>query len=867
MRPTPTPSPPSRRQRLLRRTRAVLALGLVAAASFGLALYLRSRPTAYRPDEKPDDIKNSLALALPPDAPRPQLTDVTRESGLAGFRNFAGPRSSQLPEDMGPGLAWGDFDNDGDDDLFLVAAGAALGAAAPDLPASELYRNLGHGTFEKVAAFPETRLRGCGAAWGDYDGDGFLDLVVAGYNALQLFHNEGGTGVFKADPRIPSSPGFWTSVAWGDFDQDRRLDLYACQYVRYVEDPSNRARISDQIGTAVPFTLNPASYEPGLNALFHQNPDGSFADVAAQLGVQNPAGRSLGAIWHDLDADGRLDLYVANDLSDNVLFHNVGGRFEDLSHSAWVADYRSAMGLAIGDFDRDGDDDLHITHWVAQENALYQSQWSDLNPMPADGVKFSPKHPLRFIDVADQQGLGQIALPYVGWGTEFADLDQDGWLDLLVANGSTLENDSASPRRLEPQESFLFWNQQGRHFHNLAPLAPALASPHVSRGLAVTDVDGDGDLDFAIADLGEGVRLLRNDMAKGHWLKVRLKSLNTESKPVGFGDGSTAIVTIQGARLRRTVDSVSYLSQSSHTLHWGLGGATRVDRLQILWQAGNVQQFENLEVDATYDVFENGTLTKHPNELAASAAISPATSTMPPRSDRERTKEFWIKQRAAMDALKARQDFDEASRLFREALALNPDHEDSRYYLGHCLASLGQPEAALAELDELRRRNPASHRAWQQWGSLRAAFARTQVDLLDAERSVDHARQLNPEETGALLLLAEIQLLLGHPDLAEARLIEAVRTNPKAVGGFFLLGYVAWKRGQNTRAAEYLAQTRTALGPDWTPKGTTSEGDARRRQFVESTPLTRFWTEWSGAADPAAAFARLDARLTPHPDR
>jgi hypothetical protein len=553
---------------------------------------------------------------------------VTQSAGLAAFRAFAGDRTSQLPEDMGPGAAWGDFDNDGDDDLFLVSAGGPLNVPSEKLLPCELYENLGNGAFRKVVKFPDVRIHGMGAAWGDYDGDGYLDLAVSGYNALLLFHNESGTGRFVRDARLPKRKGFYAGVTWGDFDNDRDLDLYVCGYVQYVESESDRARGSDQLGTFVPYTLNPASYTPALNLLFRNGGDGTFTEVAQELGVQNPTGRSLGALWHDFDDDGWLDLYVANDISDNVFYRNLHGQFEDISHAAWVADYRSAMGLAAGDYNRDGDDDLFVTHWVAQENALYDNVWADFNAGAAravstptassavsgkvsepvseiadknSGVSHSPTHPLtrspqeqnpelasgpaaakyplRFMDIADRRGLGQIALQFVGWGTEFVDFDADGWLDLIVANGNTLESDGPPPKRLKPQESFLFWNGGGEHFYDLAPLSKPLSEPHDSRGLAVSDYDNDGDMDILFVHLDGGVQLLRNDMQTGHWLKARLRSRLKNGAPLGHGDGAKLIAHIPGAALRRTVSSASYLSQSSHEIHFGLGKAAVVERL------------------------------------------------------------------------------------------------------------------------------------------------------------------------------------------------------------------------------------------------------------------------------------------------
>ncbi|MCB1035875.1 MAG: VCBS repeat-containing protein, partial [Acidobacteria bacterium] len=352
-----------RRQRRLKRT--ALVLGAVAGAVVALTFLLlrASQPETRKPGEALPEITERLSRGLPAEAPQPRFRDVTAEAGLGGFVSFAGKRTSQLPEDMGAGAAWGDFDGDGDDDLFLVSAGGALTLPAAELAPSALYENLGDGTFRHRTDFPETRIVGMAAAWGDYDGDGRLDLVVTGYKSLLLFHNEGGS--FVRDDRLEAPEGYWAGASWGDFDGDRDLDLYVCGYVRYLEDAGESRGTSEQYGAAVPYTLNPASFEPEVNLLF-QNEGGSFTEVAGPWGVSNPEGRSLTALWHDFDDDGRLDLYVANDISDNALFLNRGDVFEDVSLAAWVADYRGAMGLAAGDWNRDGDDDLFVTHWLAQ---------------------------------------------------------------------------------------------------------------------------------------------------------------------------------------------------------------------------------------------------------------------------------------------------------------------------------------------------------------------------------------------------------------------------------------------------------------------------------------------------------------------
>jgi tetratricopeptide (TPR) repeat protein len=907
--------PLSPRRRRLRLTMTVLSVVALLGTAAGALIYFKTRPTQYRPDEQSADITSELARNLPPETPKPRFIDGTRAAGLSEFRNFTGARTSEMPEDIGPGLAWADFDNDGDDDLFLVSAGGALNVPEHQLQPCALFENLGDGTFRRVAAFPDTRIHGNGAAWGDYDGDGFLDLVVSGYNALRLFHNEpaeSGGRKFVRDARLPNPPGFWTGVSWGDYDNDRAPDLYVCGYIDYVVADEDRHKSSQQVGSMIPFTLNPASFKGGTNLLLHNNRDGRFTDVAPALKVTNPEGRSLGALWHDFDEDGWLDLYVANDISDNVFFLNTGGAFKDISHPALVADYRSAMGLAVGDYNRDGDDDMFVSHWVAQENALYDNTWADFNVKP--GARLSPAaaapnktdaagsqrasspltnsianrqsgianptYPLRFMDIADQKGLGQIALPYVGWGTEFVDFDGDGWLDLVVANGNTLEEDGPAPKKLKPQDTLLFWNRRGEYFHNVAPLHSGLSEKHVSRGLAVADFDRDGDMDFIIADLGEGVRLFRNDMQTGHWLKTRLRSRNHLGKPIGFGDGAKVIAHLGDVRLRRGVSSVSYLSQSSRTLHFGLGATTKVDRLEVRWHTGGTNFFENLDADATYEITEGESALRklapergvhaassHTSSSAVGISTAPSENSTLKRpegrapTDKQRTLDFWNKQRAAMDAMKVEKDNTKAIPLFREALALNPAHEDSLYYLATCLASQGDTDGALAQLAELKRINSQSQRAFAQWGTLRAISAKSPADLLAAEESLARAHAINPEETGALLVLGEVALLRGDNKLADERLAAACRTNPKAVGGFFLRGYLAWKRGDNAAATKFLEDTRTALGNDWQPKGATSEGDVKQKQHVEKTPLTPFWEGWDGSTEPARCFTKLDGHL------
>ncbi len=860
----------TRRQRL-RRVTALLAGALVLAAVIGTLAYRLNRPQVRRPGEALSDITEHLRKDLPADAPAPRLVDVTDTAGLGGFKNFAGERSSQLPEDMGCGAAWGDFDNDGDDDLFLVSAGGALTLPRSEWLPSRLYENLGDGRFEQVEDFPELKIAGMGAAWGDADGDGWLDLAVTGYRSLLFFRNR--EGRLERDPSLPELEGYWSGVSWADFDHDRDLDLYVSGYVRYVEEAGDERRVTEQYGAAVPYTLNPASFEPERNLLFENRGAGDdgairFREVAVELGVSNPEGRSLGALWHDFDDDGWLDLYIANDISDNALYLNRQDTFEDAGLRAWVADYRGAMGIAAGDWNRDGDDDLFITHWIAQENALYDSRLADLRRARADGgaggdggKTTAPPVQLNFSDMAVPLGLGQIALHFVGWGTAFADFDGDGWLDLVVANGSTIEDDRI-PKGLKPQQDFFLWNQRGEFFHDLAPLDEVLGSPSVSRGLALSDYDRDGDLDLLVVRLGEGVKLLRNDMQQGHWLELRLKSrVAPAGEPRGFGDGATVVARVGDVELRRSVTGASYLSQSTRTVHFGLGAAARVDRLEVRWLGGEPQVFTALDADAVWELVEGEPEPRRLSGRAVAETAAPGAPAAEAMDERQRLLAFWKTQRAAMDAMKIDGDVPRAAELFRQALALNPDHQDSRYYLANMLAQLGHLDEALDELDRLRRDHPMSHRAHKQWGVLRALTATGRADVDAAGEALERALEINREETGSLLVLGEIALLQGDPELADERFELACRTNPKAVGGFFLRGYVAWKRGDGEAATELLRAAQDARGEAWKPEGAVAEGDVASRMHREETPLARFWEAWDGTPDPQTAYGPLDGRL------
>jgi tetratricopeptide (TPR) repeat protein len=318
---------------------------------------------------------------------------------------------------------------------------------------------------------------------------------------------------------------------------------------------------------------------------------------------------------------------------------------------------------------------------------------------------------------------------------------------------------------------------------------------------------------------------------------------------------------VGAAALRRAISPASYLSQSSAVVHFGLGAADVVDRLEIRWPGGETSTVGPLRANRTWEITEG---VAEPREVPGSAREAWPTAASTPSSpldDRARVQAFWDTQRQAMRALKVDRDLVRAVTLLREALAYDPAHEDSRYYLATTLAALGEVEAALGELETLRRRNPQSHRAWARWGVLRALTSRAPADLAAAEASLERARAVNPEETGALLALGEIALLRGDRALAETRLNAVCATNPRASGGWFLLGYLHWKRGDAGGASDRLKRTRESLSPDWKPRGSTAEGDVAAQAHEDLTPLSRFLDGWTGSERPAEAYATLDRDL------
>ncbi len=591
-----------RRQRLVVLTggAAVLVTGLLVVF-LGL---LSSGESTYIPGERIEGLTADLVRSLPDNYPKVHFRDVSEEAGIR-FEHFPFTRTSRLPEDMGSGAAWGDYNNDGWLDLYVVNQSGSLGSSPEDIAQSQahahLYRNNRDGTFTEVSkeAGMDFRGVGMGAAWGDYDNDGWPDLIVTAYGRNVLYHNNG-NGTFtdvSQQAGINGPEGFWAGASWGDYDRDGDPDLYLCGYVQYTSATTQKTSL--QYETEMPVSLNPSSFRPERNLLYRNNGDGTFTEVAVQAGVDDPAGRSLSASWCDFDEDGWPDLYVANDVSDNVFFRNNGdGTFQEISHRALVADYRGAMGIAAGDWDNDGDMDMFVTHWIAQENALYNNLKTQL-----DTLQLSAANAVKFMDVADRYGLGQIALDYVGFGTGFFDYNNDGQLDIFVTNGSTIQQNT-NPQLLDPMQDQLFWNAgPDEGFYDVSPVSgPAFRQELVGRGMAIGDYDNDGAPDIFVVNNQGPAQLLRNEGGnKQNWLTLALRGTDSNHSGIGSRVRLYAGGTVQS---RQIGAQSSYLSQHSLRAHFGLGDATAVDSVRIFWPSGRQQALRNVRANQILTVTE-----------------------------------------------------------------------------------------------------------------------------------------------------------------------------------------------------------------------------------------------------------------------
>ena len=542
--------------------------------------------------------------AAAPAAARPIVfTDVTEAAGVRFVHDNGASSERYLPETMGSGVAIFDADGDGWPEIYFASSLAVARLDAPPAGAATgaLYRNRGRGdgrgdgppdvTFEDVTAASGLGrpFLGMGTAVGDVDNDGDLDLLVTGVGGERLYLNRG-DGVFDDASAAwgLASEGFGSSAAFADIDGDGWLDLFAGRYVAWSPEGDLRCTPDGEHRSY----CTPEAYRGARNLLYRNRGGRRFEEVGAEAGVGVLEGKTLGVAVLDLDGDLDPDLAVANDTTRNFLYRNRGdGTFDEVGLEAGIAlghsgAPRGAMGIDAGDLDGDGDPDLVIGNFAQEMGAVYRQRRGGT-----------------FADDAPALGVGLPTLMTLAFGALAADLDGDGWLDLVFANGH-IEPDIA---RFQPLQSYaqplaVFRNLGGRSFAAVEPGdGDALARPLVGRGLAAGDLDGDGDPDLVITQNGGPARVLRNDAPGGRYLRLRLAGRS--SNRTGFG--ARVEVEAGGRTIRRWLTSGrSYLSACEPVVTVGLGPAARVDAVRVVWPSGIVQELGALELERTHRVVE-----------------------------------------------------------------------------------------------------------------------------------------------------------------------------------------------------------------------------------------------------------------------
>ena len=540
-----------------------------------------------------------ICLAYAANDPSFQLKDITQQAGV-NFRHNSGAFGGKfLPETLGSGCAFLDYDADGYLDMLLINSmdwpGHKRGRST-----LKLYQNNRNGTFTDVtkAAGLDIELYGMGVAVGDYNNDGFPDLLITCVGQNRLFKNTG-KGTFVDATKTSGLTGrqaFSTSALWFDYDRDGHLDLFVCNYVNWSPEHDVFCSLDGKNKSY----CTPEAYRGATCWLFHNRGDGTFEDVTAASGIFDTSSKSLGAAMLDFDQDGWPDLLVANDTQPNKLYRNLrNGKFKDAAVEAGLAfsadgKARAGMGVDVADFENSGRPGIAITNFDSEMVGLYRS--------PAAG---------QFDDVSISSGVGGPSKTTLGFGCGFADLDLDGKLDLVVANGhidDTVRNIHGNVGYAQPPHLFL--NLGKGKFQDVAKTHGGdFAVPRVGRGLAFADFDRDGDVDILLTTNNGPAYLFRNDVRSGN-RALRLQLTGTKSNRDAIG----AVVRIYNggqSQLRMVRGGSSYLSQSELALTFGVGRADRIDRITVEWPSGGSQEFKNIATGTAYQLNENTGLSEY----------------------------------------------------------------------------------------------------------------------------------------------------------------------------------------------------------------------------------------------------------------
>ncbi len=543
-----------------------------------------------------------LALAVPSANRGLQFRDIAAQLGLTEKNTYGGLHNKDyILETTGNGAAIFDYDGDGRTDI-LFTNGTTLDNAAKtgsgNGPKLQLYHNDGNRHFTNLASQAGLAAEGWaqGVCIGDYDNDGHPDMLVTYYGHNILYRNRG-NGTFEDVTEKAHLPT--TGIRYGsgctflDYDRDGKLDLFVSNYVNL--DLANTPRPGKGgycQWKGIPVMCGPRGLPLGANILYHNEGNGAFTDVSEKAGILKVGGRySLGAVTADFDGDGWPDLYVACDMTPSLLFHNLhNGIFEERGVEAGVAynydgQLQAGMGVAVADYDNDGRLDIAKTNFSGDLSSLFHN----------DDGKF-------FTDMSREAGFGVRQL--LGWGIAFLDVDNDGWPDLVEANGHVYpEVEGKQLGDSYYQQTVLYKNTGHGKFEDITPLVgSAFAESRPARGLAVGDIDGDGQPEIVITNMNSTPSVLHNEgIVTGHWLNVELTGTKSNRSAIG----AVATITANGKkRMAPVLGGSSFYSQNAFALHFGLGEAERVEKLEVRWPNGNSQSWANLGVDRTVKAVE-----------------------------------------------------------------------------------------------------------------------------------------------------------------------------------------------------------------------------------------------------------------------
>ena len=546
----------------------------------------------------------ALLVAVAASTPDVRFVDATKAAGIAFVHKNSATSNKYLIETMGGGVALLDYDNDGRLDVFLTN-GAKIDDPMPDgrLPDksdpvywNRLYQQTSSGTFVDVTqkaglSGALQNAYGMGIAVGDYDNDGFEDVYVTNYGGNTLYRNNG-DGTFKdVTERAGVRAGGWsTSAGFFDYDNDGKLDLFVA---RYVDWDFSKNRYCGEKKEGYRAYCHPDNFEPVTNILYHNQGDGTFADVSSKSRLAASSGKGLGVAFADYDDDGFVDVYVANDSVQSFLFHNNGnGTFEEVGLLAGVGFTEdgktfAGMGVDFSDYDNDGRPDVFVTDLSNERYRLFRHSG-------AGG----------FRDVSDATGVGGATLPFSGWSTRFVDYDNDGWKDIFVAQGHVMDTiEKTAPNLKYLQPPLLLRNESARFVRVAA--GDVFQQEWAGRGAAFGDLDNDGDIDIVLSNVGQNAVVLRNEGGnQNRWLQIR--TVGTRSNRDGIGS-RVKVSTASGPTQYFTVTTaVGYLSASDKRLTVGLGRDPVATLVEIRWPSGVVQRFENVKAGQTLTATEPG---------------------------------------------------------------------------------------------------------------------------------------------------------------------------------------------------------------------------------------------------------------------